>query len=88
MPQRFTEQAAGAQARNVTVSSPWYAEMHAYCLGAAAEGLHHTASNSTVFHVAYYHPHGVFGSFSKPTGFSHEARTLAAVSHTGGLGYK
>ena len=40
--------------------------MHAYALGAAAEGLHHNASNSTVFHVAYYHPHGVCGAFLSP----------------------
>lgn len=36
----------------------WYAEMHAYALGAAKEGVHHLASNSSVFHMGYYHPHG------------------------------
>ena len=46
------------QARNLTRNQVWYAEMHAYALGAAAEGVRHAASNSTVFHVAYYHPHG------------------------------
>ncbi|EIE24798.1 hypothetical protein COCSUDRAFT_41089 [Coccomyxa subellipsoidea C-169] len=37
----------------------WYAEMHAYTLGAAKEGVHHIASNSSVFHLGYYHPHGM-----------------------------
>ncbi|CAL8464127.1 g3662 [Coccomyxa elongata] len=36
----------------------WYAEMHAYALGAAKEGVHHLASNSSIFHMGYYHPHG------------------------------
>ncbi|KAK9918893.1 hypothetical protein WJX75_007917 [Coccomyxa subellipsoidea] len=36
----------------------WYSEMHAYALGAAKEGVHHLASNSSVFHLGYYHPHG------------------------------
>lgn len=56
----------GPQASNVTLGSPWYAEMHAYALGAAAEGLRHAASNTTVFHVAYYHPHGVAGLLPTP----------------------
>jgi hypothetical protein len=37
----------------------WYAEMHAYALGAAANGVHHMASKSSIFHVSFYHPHGV-----------------------------
>jgi len=37
----------------------WYSEMHAYALGAAKEGVHHVGSNSTIFHMDFYHPHGV-----------------------------
>ena len=50
----------------MTLGSPWYAEMHAYALGAAAEGVRHAASNSTVFHVAYYHPHGGVAASKTP----------------------
>ncbi|KAK9908125.1 hypothetical protein WJX75_002968 [Coccomyxa subellipsoidea] len=36
----------------------WYSEMHAYALGAATEGVHHVASNSSIFQMDFYHPNG------------------------------
>lgn len=36
----------------------WYSEMHAYALGAAMEGVHHVASNSSIFQMDFYHPNG------------------------------
>ena len=48
----------GLQRRNLTMDKAWYAEMHAYCLGAAVEGVRHLATNDTVFHMVYYHQHG------------------------------
>ena len=51
-----------AQRRNLTSDKAWYAEMHAYCLGAAVEGVHHLGTNDTVFHMVYFHPHGMHSS--------------------------
>ncbi|BDA45094.1 Peptidyl serine alpha-galactosyltransferase [Coccomyxa sp. Obi] len=36
----------------------WYSEMHAYALGAAMEGIHHAASNTSMFQMDDYHPIG------------------------------
>ena len=47
------------QERNLTQTKTWYGEMYAYCLAAAEAGVNHLASSSTVFHMRYYHPHGV-----------------------------
>ena len=46
------------QERNLTQTKPWYGEMYAYTLATAEAGVNHLASNSTVFHMRYYHPHG------------------------------
>ncbi|CAK0786275.1 hypothetical protein CVIRNUC_009488 [Coccomyxa viridis] len=46
------------QERNLTQTKPWYGEMYAYTLATAEAGVSHLATNSTVFHMRYYHPHG------------------------------
>lgn len=40
-----------AQRRNRTTGSDWVAETHAYPLAAAASGVRHRASNSSIYHV-------------------------------------
>ena len=39
------------QRRNRTTGSDWVAETHAYPLAAAASGVRHRASNSSIYHV-------------------------------------